>query len=337
MVVTVGEGGAARSEEMAAVEAVRANEQLLRRLADALPVGVVHFGLDLRIILANDALYQIFGADPGQPEGVLAECVRDLEPVRDALQRVFQGNDTDLEVQIDRRDGKGSRHCSFVLRALTSAEGEVTGAVGCLTDVTDSLRLRTELERRATFDPLTGCVNRSVALNTLVEALLNRRKGTAVMFLDLDGFKSINDGFGHGVGDTVLVTVAARLRDAVRGGDVVGRIGGDEFLVICPEVDDQGSALALAERITALVRGPLDVAPDRVEIQPSVGVAWVGGGDAITAEALVALADEAMYRSKRAGGCRPVPWVPVEMAPATDCGSPSPMVVTPDRAGRGGR
>lgn len=93
-----------------------------------------------------------------------------------------------------------------------------------LTDITESLRLRSELERRATVDPLTGCLNRSAALATLDEALLDRRHGTAVMFMDLDGFKSVNDELGHGVGDRVLVAVASRLREAIRGGDVVGRV-----------------------------------------------------------------------------------------------------------------
>ena len=183
----------------------------------------------------------------------------------------------------------------------------MSGAVGCLTDITDSSRTRAELELRATFDGLTGCVNRTTTMATLDTVLDASGANTAVVFVDLDDFKDVNDQFGHVVGDTLLVAIAARIRDAVRAGDVVGRIGGDEFLVVCADVTDAVAALTLGERIADALEQPLEVHVVMLHPKASIGVAWAGehafGPDA---EMLIAEADAAMYASKSTGEGRPV-------------------------------
>src|SRR5207237_270884 len=139
-------------------------------------------------------------------------AVVDRDTLEPAIEAVLLGGDVDLDVRIDRIDGSGRALCTVALRALTSPEGVVTGAVGCLTDVTDAARMRAELEHRATFDDLTGCINRATAMRALNHALTQTAGDVAVVFLDLDGFKAVNDRHGHAVGDTMLVAVAARLR-----------------------------------------------------------------------------------------------------------------------------
>ena len=119
-------------------------------------------------------------------------------------------------------------------------------------------------------------------------------------FLDIDGFKSVNDSLGHAAGDELLVVVADRLRAAVRGRDIVGRLGGDEFLVVCPDVADPAEAVALAQRVQDAVYGTVTVGDTAIELRVSVGVAWSGAEDA-SAEVLVARADAIMYESKRRG------------------------------------
>lgn len=288
------------SEEMEALEAVRASEQLFRRLAGALPVGVVQIDAARCIVYANDQLYRILGAEPDAPAADLLACFTDRPVLDAALDVVLGGADADLELHVERADGSGGRRCTLAVRALTSPDGEVTGAVGSLTDVTDASRMRAELEQRATYDELTSCVNRATAIATLTGALATPGQDTAVIFVDLDKFKSVNDRFGHRAGDALLVVVADRLRAAVRAGDVVGRLGGDEFLVVCPNVAGAEEGLQLAKRVAAAVGGPVLVEGEALDASASVGIAWAAG--ATEADSLIARADAAMYESKRSGG-----------------------------------
>jgi diguanylate cyclase len=118
----------------------------------------------------------------------------------------------------------------------------------------------------------------------------------AVVFVDLDGFKSVNDRFGHAVGDRLLVATADRLLGAVRTGDVVGRIGGDEFLVVASPVSSRAEARVIAERVARSLRIPIQVDRDELSTTPSIGVAWTD--QPIEADALVAAADTATYAAK---------------------------------------
>jgi diguanylate cyclase (GGDEF)-like protein len=194
----------------------------------------------------------------------------------------------------------GERVCLLSLRALTDGSGVVSGAVGCLSDVTDRVQLRRELELRASVDKLTSCLNRAATLELLERTIRTpgmAGEGNAVVFIDLDGFKSVNDEFGHAAGDSLLVAAADRLRGAVRDCDQVGRLGGDEFLVICPGVKSSAQAIKLAGRLAAAITATIDVGPVTVELRASVGVAWTT--EALDADMFIARADSAMYESKR--------------------------------------
>jgi diguanylate cyclase (GGDEF)-like protein/PAS domain S-box-containing protein len=295
------------SEEMEAHEAVRASEQLLRRLAGALSVGVMQFDLERNLLYANERLYELVGAEPGTNEAELMTCIVDPAAFEDALLRVLGGDDVDMELSIDPIGGGGRRRCTLAMRVLANVDGTVIGGVGCLTDITDAARMRSELERRATYDDLTGCMNRS-AVMSLLAAMLGapderpgRTGGIAVAFVDLDAFKAVNDQFGHAVGDDLLVAVATRLRGVIRGADVVGRLGGDEFLVMCPDVADEAGARALGARVSAAIASPLDIEGNSLLPTASVGVAWTAVRDGVDAEALIAEADAAMYTAKHLG------------------------------------
>ena len=130
-------------------------------------------------------------------------------------------------------------------------------------------------------------------------AARNAGAGSALIFIDLDDFKSVNDRFGHAAGDRLLVAPVDRLRGALRDGDDVGRLGGDEFLVICPRVDNPGQALRIAERIAAATTVTIDVGPGAVDLRTSIGVAWTT--ETLDPDAFIAQADSAMYESKRTG------------------------------------
>lgn len=297
------------SDEMAVHEALRAREQLLRRLTESLPVGVLQVDSERRVLYTNDRLTEILAcAREATFEELFPDVVEeDAAALFGAFESVLSyGSDCDIEIRLVRNEDD-TRQCTLTLRALTDNAGDVNGAIVCVADVTDSAALRAELAKRATYDMLTGCHNRS-SMMALLRAELSHgdaEAGIAVMFVDLDRFKDVNDRMGHAAGDEVLVAAADRLCEAVRSDDIVGRIGGDEFLVICPRVRDSDEAVAMASRIAAGVCGEVTLSEGRfAALRASVGVAWSAGHS--DSEQLVACADAAMYESKRQAKGKPI-------------------------------
>lgn len=294
------------SDEMEAHEAVRASEQLLRRLAGSLPVGVAQFDTDHNLLYANERLYEILGAHFGADAHVLTSTVVDQQALNGAMRQMRAGRDSELQVLVDRLDNGARRRCTLTIRSLTNDDGAVIGGVLVLEDVTEEARLRSELEHRATYDALTGCVNRRTAINRLSESLAAAHGlvppiGTAVIFVDLDDLKGVNDGYGHASGDALLMLVASRIQEVVRDRDLVGRLGGDEFLVVCPDVVNEAAALALAERVCTAIAMPADLGELTIVPTASVGVAWTDNAVATDADRLIARADHAMYTAKKQG------------------------------------
>ncbi|HTK17212.1 MAG TPA: EAL domain-containing protein [Acidimicrobiia bacterium] len=157
---------------------------------------------------------------------------------------------------------------------------------------------------QATHDELTGTVNRVLLLDRIGHALTRTRtrEPLAVLYLDLDRFKSINDTLGHQVGDQLLVEVARRITGTLRSSDTLGRFGGDEFVVLCEDIEPE-LASKVAERVVAAVARPLQIGIATLHVTVSVGIA-VSEGDATEVDVLIRSADEAMYAAKRAGGNR---------------------------------
>lgn len=167
------------------------------------------------------------------------------------------------------------------------------------------VRLQKELEHLALHDQLTGLANRKLILETVtaaVERALSTGSPLSVVFLDLDGFKGINDQLGHSAGDSVLNQIGARIRSGVRHDDAVGRYGGDEFVAICEDADREAAA-AIADRIRRAVAQPLHGIPSEFSVTASVGVALYVPADGVTPtnDELLSLADSAMYLAKSAG------------------------------------
>ncbi|GAA3953497.1 sensor domain-containing diguanylate cyclase [Actinoplanes auranticolor] len=291
------------SDEMAAQEALRAGEKLMRRLTETIPMGVVQIDAARRIVYQNERAARAIGAARGDVLGDdhLNPILPGDRPDVDAAIAAVLDTGADIDVEYGHHDGRGLRRVRANLRSLTAESGVVTGAIICLTDVTEDVQLRDELKQRASFDALTGCHNRAATLSALGAALAGpgRTRGTAVIFIDLNDFKQVNDRYGHAAGDQLLTHVANRLRGAVRDGDVVGRFGGDEFVVICADVASAGRACRIGESLlSALAGGGLEVAGEHLLPQASIGVAW---GDSATCapDALIARADTAMYAAKK--------------------------------------
>ncbi len=323
------------SAEMAAQEALHEHEELLRRLTDAMPVGLLQIDTDGDVVYNNACLLDILYGDdplasevadevpavhgdvpaPGAHGDESAPAVRtllqtltpeSLERFDAVLDEVLgAGVDRDVEVDVTLPGGAW-RRALMSLRALSRASGEVSGAITCVLDITDSARARQELERRATYDTLTSTYNRSSILAMLQEQL-DREDGASsgVVYVDLDDFKPVNDTLGHAAGDELLVLVAERLRIASRETDVLGRLGGDEFLMVLRDLPAEELAMQIAERISMTVCGRFALSAGEADLRVSIGVACGAAGE-VTAEELVRRADAAMYRSKGEGRARPV-------------------------------
>lgn len=287
------------SEEMAAHEALRHGEQLLRRVTETVPVGLAELAVDRSVTYCNGRLRDLLSSGEVRSVDELLASLRleDSHVLEAAIDEALaRGRDLDVDVRLigSRRDV--DRQCQVALRAVTDGQ-RVLGALLCVMDVT-------ELKVQAATDSLTGVHNRPAILDAVRRAL-HASQNVAVVFVDLDQFKPVNDRFGHDVGDRLLAEIGHALDAAVRGGDVVGRIGGDEFLVVCPDVASPPAGLELAGRLAASIGAcGWDLG---VQLSASVGVAWVPAGS-VTAEEAVGRADAAMYAAKRTRAGTPVLW-----------------------------
>ena len=275
---------------------------------DAVPAAVLIVGPDGMICFANTALEELTGWGRAELSGRPVEVlVPEGERGRHAAARhgyetgpARRPMGTGLAIACRRADG--STFPADVSLAPLEAGG-ATFVVATVSDETEHRRSADELFRRAVHDPLTGLPNRVLLLDRLDHALagVDRRiRRVAVLYVDLDGFKAVNDRWHHAAGDEVLQIVADRLRRAVRPQDTVARFGGDEFVVLCEDVADGAAAVGVAERIIDELALPIRHRAGLSRLTASVGVVLAGAGTG-SAE-LIEAADGAMYRAKRRGG-----------------------------------
>lgn len=223
----------------------------------------------------------------------------DARAVITALRRVAAGEAVLQRFRIRAADGR-YHWVEGHGKPYVDADGNTDGLIAAVRMVDDQVKAEQRLERLATFDPLTGLVNRAEAMGRLAAALQQPQPaGTylGVLFCDVDQFKEINDTWGHGTGDLVLATLAARIQESVRRGDTVGRTGGDEILVLLPGVGSIDEVTQIAEKIRCRAAEPIGVsgeAPLRATL--SIGATLALPGDSV--DTITARADAAMYRAK---------------------------------------
>jgi diguanylate cyclase (GGDEF)-like protein/PAS domain S-box-containing protein len=189
---------------------------------------------------------------------------------------------------------------------IYTPSGEFLGLLGVTRDITVRRRTEARMAHMAQHDALTDLPNRTLLEDRVERALVAAQRNgqpMALIFMDLDRFKAVNDQYGHAVGDRLLQTAAARLAGAVRASDTVARIGGDEFVVLLPVVASAQDALAVADKIREALAHPFDLGDVRGEVSASIGVAMYPGHGHTPVE-LLRHADEAMYTSKQAGSNR---------------------------------
>jgi diguanylate cyclase (GGDEF)-like protein/PAS domain S-box-containing protein len=270
------------------------------------PIGMGLIAPDGRIQYVNRAFAEMLGRDEAELRGVSMLAIthpNDRGDVDDALRDAH--HDPDAAYRIDQRFVHADGHDVWASHSGSMAcgpDGTPLSLVCQIEDVTERRARGELLAHQAIHDPLTGLPNRLLFVDRLRRSLADH-EAVAVLFLDLDHFKVINDSLGHAAGDRLLVAIADRLRVAIRPDDTVARFGGDEFTVLCRGVPDEATAQEVARRLANSVERPITLPDGEVFATASVGIALPDGEDE-SPETLLRNADAAMYQAKEQGRAR---------------------------------
>lgn len=287
--------------ERAAEQALRESEARHRAIVQTAQEGIIAASPDGRVLFANERLTAILGLSLEQVYGLNGETTTGPLAGAPSLRHVLEHPPTDGPEchDVDHVDPSGrTRLLEVAASELRTDHGALLGTLAMVSDVTEQRSAEARLRHQALHDALTGLPNRVLFRDRLEMARARHERdggrGLAVLFLDLDDFKRVNDSHGHETGDRLLVEVAGRVAGAVRASDTVARLGGDEFAVICEDVD-AAAALQVAARIGKALEDPVEVDGVRVDSRASIGIALSPPYDVAD---LLRLADRAMYRAK---------------------------------------
>jgi diguanylate cyclase (GGDEF)-like protein/PAS domain S-box-containing protein len=287
-------------------ERLRQSEARYRTLVDDLRVVVFQANAEGDWTFLNPAWTDLTGypVEHGLGSGLLNAVHEHDRPACERFFRAPAHERRDCRVELRLLTSTGDvRWVEGFASPIVGPGGVVVGSSGTLTDITDRKAAEARIERLAYHDALTGLPNRTLLLDRLDRALVDAKrnhKRMAVLFLDLDHFKTINDTLGHAVGDSLLADVGDRLKGLLREEDTVGRFGGDEFLVVLPGFQVPADARAVCAKALALLAQPFLAGGHTVEVSASIGVS-VYPDDAQHRETLLQCADTALYRAKSTG------------------------------------
>jgi diguanylate cyclase (GGDEF)-like protein/PAS domain S-box-containing protein len=230
----------------------------------------------------------------------------------DEQQIIATGQPVSAKVEEETFSDRASTWASTTKMPLRDENGQIIGTFGISRDITAQVRAEKALAYQALHDPLTGLANRVALMDRLAQALVameRHRSRLAVLFIDLDNFKEINDAFGHDAGDLVLTEIARRLAGIARRPDTVARLGGDEFVILCPELDEQADPGSIGRRVVGTIAAPYIDNGRNLAVTCSVGIA-VTTDPATEPDRMIRDADVTMFEAKRAGRnryhvCRP--------------------------------
>ncbi len=284
---------------------LRLSEHRLQSITDNVPVLISYVDTARRLAFVNRRLQDWFGESPaaalGRPLRSVMGVAFDTAGER-FIDQAFGGAQAEFEVEVDR--GQGVRHLHTVYLPDAAPDGRVRGIFGLTSDVTVMRLAERQLQLLARVDTLTGIANRRAFDERLGEAMARCRRSRRPMgliFLDVDHFKQINDSLGHAGGDVVLKTFAARITSSIRTTDLAARLAGDEFVVVLESLNHRAEAASVAMKVLASIRQPMRVLGHRLGVTSSLGVVYYDGAEETSAADLVARADRALYRGKKAG------------------------------------
>ena len=295
------------TDQVKAEEDLRESEERFRTAFENAPIGVTLVDLENRYMKVNRAFSKMLGYAEDELVGSTSSWIThpdDVEVSQAYMKRVIEGGGSGYDLEKRYLHADGSVVWVLLNVALVrTAGGEPAYYVCQHQDLTRRKALEEELAHRAFHDPLTDLPNRALFTDRLGHALTRKeRQGgeVAVLFLDLDNFKLVNDSLGHEAGDDLLVEAAGRLKRCVRPQDTVARLGGDEFAILLEGIGDEAGAVEVAERILGELAPPITVGGRELFVTPSIGIALANTGE-MRPEVVRRDADVAMYKAKEAG------------------------------------
>lgn len=271
---------------------------------DTTAEGIFILDKDHRILSVNPAFSSITGFQPEEVLGADPEIILHARRHSDVFYPRLEQGDAQWEGEIWCRRKNGEIFPAWEnVGAVRDTQGQVTHFVVTFADISSMHRAEEQLRHLAHHDPLTGLPNRLLSNDRIDQALTlaqRNQEDLAVLYIDLDGFKTINDTLGHSSGDLLLQTLAGRLRDIVRASDTVARLGGDEFVVLLPALSHPEDAARIAQNVLTELAAPVELAGERIAVSASIGLALYPR-DGTTRVDLLKAADTAMYHSKSQG------------------------------------
>jgi diguanylate cyclase (GGDEF)-like protein/PAS domain S-box-containing protein len=280
--------------------------QLAAKVVETANEGILITNADGVIEAVNGAFCRITGYAPDEAIGRKPSFLRSNRHDSDFYEAMWRtiSETGQWQGEIWNRRKSGEVYVEWLsIAAVRDAGGRVSHMLGIFADITTRKEDEQQVWRQANYDALTGLPNRSLFLDRLtqtVKAARRDRTRFALLFVDLDGFKAVNDAFGHAAGDLLLQEAAARLSAGVRSSDTVARLSGDEFTVILQHVQGQDDVAIVAGKMVARLAEPFDLDGQNAAVRASIGIALFPD-DADDAATLIKLADQAMYAVKRTG------------------------------------
>lgn len=280
--------------------------RLAQRIIDASLDGIIITDAEGTIESVNPAFSTLTGYSAEEVVGKRAAILQSGRHGHDFYATMWQSLKADGRWQGEiwnRRKDSSIYPEWLTITQILDEEGGGHHYVGIFNDISDRKQSEEQIRSMAYFDPLTGLPNRRMFNDRMSVAIPQMRRNgrkLAVQFIDLDLFKLVNDTLGHSVGDKVLQEMAARIKQCIRDGDTVSRIGGDEFTIIQPDLYDVEDSLLLAQRVTEAIRRPFQIDGHELDMTSSIGIS-IFPDDGESAEVLIKNADTAMYRAKELG------------------------------------
>ena len=301
------------AERERAEAALRDSQRVVQQVIEVLPAMIyIYDAVDGHSVYCNHEVEMVLGYTPEQIDPGSRKTLQHLVHPDDrghwpegeaGLQVLAHGQAVELEYRMRHVDQSWrwllGRHAAFAM----DAEGRVTQVIGAAVDITARKAAESRIEHLALHDALTGLPNRALLLDRLGHTLERARRagiGAAIMALDLDGFKDVNDSFGHDAGDRLLCAVAERIAGLIRGSDTLARVGGDEFALVQGDIRGPEAAVSLARKVLTSLVVPFDLHGQEVHASASLGIALFPGDGHGPAD-LLRSADLALYRAKQEG------------------------------------
>lgn len=294
-------------EQIRADAALRKSESKYRTLLENMGEGLLQVDNDSIIEYVNDRFCEMTGYSPEELLGKRTEDIvfdnANIRLLQEREERRVKGISESYELALMKKSGE----LLWVLvggAPIYGEDGAIVGSMGVFTDIAERKRTEEKLMHDAFHDALTGLANRALFTDHLRLRIERAKRESnamfAILFLDFDRFKVINDSLGHSEGDKLLVAVAKRLQSTLRSSDLIARLGGDEFTILLNELDEPSHASHIASRIQELLKAPFELQGGDIYMSASIGIA-LGTDENVTAEDMLRNADIAMYRAKSKG------------------------------------